>query len=266
MSEDASPTHPPAREPRFLLYHFFRGLWRLWFRLAHRARFYHTERVPEKGACLIVANHQSFYDPPLVGCAIHWRAFTFLARASLFRSRFGGALRRVNALPIKDGEGDIRAIRDIIERLKKGEAVVIFPEGSRTFDGAMQPFREGAALIVRRAKCPVIPVAVEGVYDAWPRTQKLPTIGRRVAVMYAEPIQPEDLGKDINDTIERVIDDMRLTLREELRRASGGRYPAPGPGDQPFSPSISGGASSIGPSSLSGGSSPEGSASGASST
>lgn len=249
------------------LYRLGQRLWYYWFKLAHRASFYHTERVPTEGACLLVANHQSFYDPPLIGCNINQRPLTFLARASLFRSAlFGGLIRRVNALPIKDGEGDIRAIRDIIERIGKGEAVLIFPEGSRTFDGAMEPFREGAALIVRRAKCPVIPVAVEGIYDAWPRTRKLPTLGTRLCVMYGHPIPPEELGKNINDRIEREIDDMRLALRHELRKRSGGRYPAPGPGDQPFSSSISGEASSIGPSSLSGGSSPEGSASGASST
>lgn len=205
------------------------------FRLFHRAKFVNPDNVPTSGACLLVANHQSFYDPPLIGSRIRQRPLTFLARASLFDSKLlGGLISRLNALPIRDNEGDIKAIRDIIERLKKGEAVLIFPEGSRTFDGAMVPFRQGAALIIRKAKCPVIPVAVEGVFDAWPRKKKGPGFGKRMMVMYGEPIAHEELGKDINDRIEREIDDMRLELRAELRRMTGGSYPAPGPGDHVF--------------------------------
>ena len=230
----------PERTKSFRFYHFCRELLLVHFRVFHRARFIHHERVPKTGACLIVANHQSFYDPPLVGCRVRHRALTFLARASLFKSPlFGGLISRVNAIPIRDGEGDIRAIRDIIERLKKGEAVVIFPEGSRTFDGAMEPFRDGASLIIRKANCPVIPVAVEGAFDAWPRIEGAPTLGRRVMVMYGNPIPPEEFNKDINDRIEREIDDMRLELRAELQRASGGSYPAPGPADHAFGSSES---------------------------
>ncbi|GAB5496338.1 MAG: lysophospholipid acyltransferase family protein [Phycisphaerales bacterium] len=225
----------PERPKSFRFYHFCRELLLVHFRLFHGAKFIHHERVPKTGACLIVANHQSFYDPPLVGCRIRHRALTFLARASLFKSSlFGGLIARVNAIPIRDGEGDIRAIRDIIERLKKGEAVVIFPEGSRTFDGAMEPFRDGASLIIRKANCLVIPVAVEGAFDAWSRIEKKPKLGRRVMVMYGKPIPPEELDKNINARIEREIDDMRLELRAELRRMTGGSYPSPGPADHSF--------------------------------
>lgn len=230
----------PNRPKSFRLYHFCREVLLLLLRVLHRVTFINYEYVPKSGACLIVANHQSFWDPPLVGCRIRYRPLTFLARASLFKSTlFGGLISRVNALPIRDGEGDIRAIRDIIERLKQGEAVVIFPEGSRTFDGAMEPFRDGAALIIRKAKCPVVPVAIEGAFDAWPRTASKPRPCKRIMVMYGKPIPPEELGKNINDRIEREIDDMRMALRKELRRVSGGSYPAPGPGDHAFGSSES---------------------------
>lgn len=207
---------PPLKaNPR--LYHACRALCRLWFRLAHRAKFIHPERIPVTGPCLIVANHQSYYDPPLIGCPMHRRMITFLARASLAGAPLAGPLiRRLNTVPIRDNEGDIRAIRDIIERLKNGEAVVIFPEGSRTFDGRMQPFREGAALILRKANCPVIPVAVEGGFDAFPRTRSRPRLGVRLCVLYGEPIPPEQLrGKDASAIIERTIADMCESLRSE---------------------------------------------------
>ncbi len=229
MSEGPSKANP-------LVYHIWRSALRLWFRLAHRPTFIFPERIPAKGPCLIVANHQSFYDPPLIGCPAHWRMITFLSRASLYDSKLaGGIIKKLNTVPIRDGEGDIRAIRNILERLNKGEAVLIFPEGSRTFDGSLQPFRDGAALIIRRAKCPVIPVAVEGAFDAWPRTKGKPNFGARMMVMYGEPIDSAQLkAGDINAVLERKIDDMRLELRAMLRKKSGGSYPAPGPGDTPF--------------------------------
>jgi len=229
MSSVPSKAHPA-------FYHLWRKALRLWFRLAHRPTFIYPERIPKDGPCLIVANHQSFYDPPLIGCPVHWRLITFLSRASLYDSKLAGRIiKKLNTVPIRDGEGDIRAIRDILERLKMGEAVLIFPEGSRTYDGAMEPFRDGAALIIRRAKCPVIPVAVEGAFDAWPRTEGKPTLGARMMVMYGKPIDSAELkAGDINAELERRIDDMRLVLRARLRAESGGTYPAPGPGDEPF--------------------------------
>lgn len=229
MSHTSTKAHP-------VLYHSWRKALRLWFRLAHRPRFFHPERIPKDGPCLIVANHQSFFDPPLIGCPVHWRLITFLSRASLYDSKLsGGIIKKLNTVPIRDGEGDIRAIRDILDRLKQGEAVLIFPEGSRTFDGALQPFRDGAALIIRRAKCPVIPVAVEGAFDVWPRTKGMPKIGARMMVMYGEPLDSAELkAGDINAVLERKIDDMRLVLRARLRAESGAQYPARGPGDKPF--------------------------------
>lgn len=200
------------------LYHFWRRVCRTWFRIAHRTKFIHPERIPVTGPCLIVANHQSYYDPPLIGCPMHHRMITFLSRASLYDSKLaGGLIKRLNTVPIRDGEGDIRAIRDIIERLRLGEAVLIFPEGARTYDGQMHPFRDGAALIIRKANCPVIPVAVEGAFEAWPRTKGKPKLGTPMMVMYGEPIPSESLkGRDCNSILERTIQDMRHILRTEL--------------------------------------------------
>jgi len=219
-----------------LTYTSIRRLCWVFHKLSTRAVFLHSDRVPATGANLIVANHQSFLDPPLIGCDITQRDITYLARASLFKNPILGAiLKRINVVPIRDGEGDVQAIRDIIERLNKGETVLIFPEGSRTYDGQMVPFRDGASLIMRRAKCPVIPVAVEGAFDAWPRTEKLPRRGGRTMVMFGHPIPFEQLkGRDANAKLQREIDTMRLQLRKELRRKSGGKYPPKGLGDYAF--------------------------------
>lgn len=187
------------------------------------------ERVPKTGSLLVVANHQSFLDPPCIGHRFP-RYVTFLARASLFNNPvFGWLIRSMNSLPIKDGEGDVRAIRVVLDRLSKDECVLIFPEGARSFDGLKQPFREGAALIARRAKCAVLPVAIEGAFDAWPRTRKLPSLfrGHAVQVEIGDPIPASELtnAREITSRLEREVLALRSQAAARLRERTGGRRP-----------------------------------------
>lgn len=238
MSDTSPPSVPP---PQRLFYRFFRGLCRTLMRVMFRAYSRHPERVPATGAVLIAANHQAYLDPPLVGGFVRFRECHFLAKAGLFTHRlFGWIITGLNSVPIQESAngGDIGAIKEILHRLELGEAVVIFPEGSRTLDGAMHSFKRGVSLLVKKSSCPVVPVAVEGCFDAWPRGGKIRPFGARIAVMYGHPIPHDDLMKDGPDAalrrLEREIDAMRLELRHELRKKSGGKYPAKGLGDGAF--------------------------------
>lgn len=220
--------------------------WLVWyttlalFTAIYRIRRYHTGRIPRTGPVLIAANHQSHLDPPLVSMCCPHRPTHFLARAGLFKNRaFGWLITALNSVPIKEESGDIAAIRQILARLDTGVPVILFPEGSRSPDGAQHEFKRGIALLLKRSKCPVVPVAVEGCFDAYPRHRALPRLwGQRVAVMVGQPIEPDDLLKDGPEAalrrLEREIDAMRLDLRAKLRAATHGRYPAPGPGDEPY--------------------------------
>lgn len=217
--------------------------WSVWWMLIptltliYRLRRFHTERMPSEGAVLLAANHQSHLDPPTIATAVPGRAVHFLARSGLFRSRlFGWLIGSLNSVPIKEDSGDLGAIREIIARLETGVPVLVFPEGSRSPDGSVHEFKRGIALLLKRARCPVVPVAIEGAYDAFPRQRKWPRVwGCRLAVMIGEPIGPDELLKDGADAgldrLRREIDTMRLELRSKLRAASGGRYPASGAGD-----------------------------------
>lgn len=205
-----------------------------------RTRAHGMENVPANGPVLIVSNHQSFLDPPLVGYRLK-RYLTFLARASLFTSPgVGGYLRRLNTIPLKDEQGDVRAIRAVIDRISRGEAVVIFPEGARTFDGAPVQFRDGVSLIVRRAKCPVLPVAIEGAFDAWPRQEALPGIlkGHRIQVEYGQviPYDQFDPKQSIADRVQAEVESLRLRARDRLRERTKGARPVNELGDQRFTP------------------------------
>jgi 1-acyl-sn-glycerol-3-phosphate acyltransferase len=203
----------------------------------YRFRCYHSGRLPASGPVLLVANHQSYLDPPAIGAGVSHRHLDYIARLGLFEGRvLAWLLRQFNSLPIREQGGDTGAIKEILRRLGEGRAVLIFPEGTRTEDGAMTEFKRGIAVLVKRSMCPVIPVAVEGCFDAWPRQRAWPRLwGKRIAVTFGRPIDHDELMKDGADAalrrLEAETQRLRLGLRRLLRRQTRGRFPAHGPGD-----------------------------------
>lgn len=169
----------------------FRTLWALLWRFEAVG----LQRAPATGPLLVVANHQSHLDPVSLGMALPHRHLTFLAKSGLFTLPiFAQAIRLLNAFPIKQGATDTAAIRTSIDLLNQGRALLVFPEGSRTPTGAIHPFKRGAWLVLSRAKCPVLPMAVEGTYDILPRGAWWPRMfTRRIMVAVGEPIAPERL-------------------------------------------------------------------------
>lgn len=208
------------------------------YTLFFRARAFGKHNVPQRGACLIVANHQSFLDPPLIGLASGPRHADYVARSGLFSfGPFGAILGGLNAIPIREDQGDAGAIREVLKRLEQGRSVVIFPEGSRCDTGEMEAFKRGVAVLVKRAGCPVVPAAVEGCFDAFPNSTAFPRIwGCPVAVMYAKPISHDELMAGGADAalrrLEREIDAVRLVLRGRIRAWTHGTFPARGRADK----------------------------------
>ncbi len=206
-------------------------------------RRFGRSRVPMSGACILVCNHQSHLDPPAVGSLAMGRGVHFLARGTLFNSpAFGWLIRQLNSIPLRRGEADLVAIKEALKRLEYGAAMVVFAEGTRSEDGALKPFERGTLLLLRKSRCPIVPVAVEGFHDIWPKGQKRPRLfGGVSAGMVGEPIPHDELLKDGPDEalrrLAREIDAMRLELRAKLRKRSNGKLPAPGPGDQAVDPS-----------------------------
>ncbi len=179
--------------------------------------------VPAAGACIIVCNHQSYLDPVLVGLSLRGRAIHPIARLGLFRNPFfAWFIRSLNAIAIRENTGDRAAIRAGLERLAQGRVVLVFPEGSRTPDGSVQAFKRGALLMIGQSRCPVLPAAIEGAFEAWPRTRRFPRLwGQRVAVAFGRPIDHDALLADGPNAALTRLHDAVEGLREELRALLG---------------------------------------------
>ena len=145
------------------------NLSRLLGKLFFRFRTLHRERMIQTGPVILAMNHQSYLDPPLAGIACD-RAIYFLARRSLLNVwPLGWLLPKLNVIPV-DQEGiDRSALKALIRVLKAGHAALVFPEGSRTLDGKLQPALPGLGLIISKTLAPVVPMRIFGAHEAWPR-------------------------------------------------------------------------------------------------
>jgi 1-acyl-sn-glycerol-3-phosphate acyltransferase len=173
--------------------------------IVYRLKASGTENIPSEGAVLVAVNHQSHLDPPLVGCCSR-RRMNFMARASLFKfAPLGWFIRSVGTYPI-DLEGSrLSGIRETLRRLKRDEMVLVFPEGTRTGDGEIQPFKPGFVALAIRSRAAILPVAIEGAYHAWPRKNRFPGLGR-VHVHFGEPIRPEDVQKLSENELQELVE------------------------------------------------------------
>ena len=143
---------------------------RTMFRLEARDR----ENVPAAGPVLLVSNHSSVLDPPLIGSATD-RQLSFLAKAELFDlPLFGGLIRRLNARPIRREGADPSALRTAMRVLEDGGALLIFPEGTRGDEGIIRSAKTGAGMLAVLSGAAVVPVYIQGSGRAWPRGHKLP--------------------------------------------------------------------------------------------
>ena len=159
--------------------------------LGYRAKG--IERLPAGSGAVLVANHQSNFDPLLVGLPLK-RPVSFMARSTLFLiPLIGWILRRTYVVPIDREAARAGAIRELVARLEHGFLVGIFPEGTRTSDGNLGEFKPGFIAVVRRSRLPIVPVGIAGAYEAYPRGH-LPRMGR-VRLVFGRPWQPDEYAE-----------------------------------------------------------------------
>jgi 1-acyl-sn-glycerol-3-phosphate acyltransferase len=145
-------------------------LMRAWFGLRVRG----AEHVPARGPALIVSNHQSILDPPVIGGAAR-RQIYFLAKAELFRiPMFGSLIRALHARPVRREGSDPGALRTAAQLLGEGKALLVFPEGTRSLNGRLGEGKPGVGMLAVTSGAPVVPVYVSGTLEALPKGSAWP--------------------------------------------------------------------------------------------
>jgi len=156
-----------------------------------RMRFAHP--LPATGGLLVLSSHQSHLDPLLLGLATD-RRLSSLARSTLYAFKpFGAVITALDAVPIDREASALAGMKTVIRRLQGGAAVILFPEGTRTRDGRLGEIKSGFAIIARRAGVPIVPVAIVGAHECWPRTARFPRPGR-IRLEFGSLITPAEVA------------------------------------------------------------------------
>ena len=181
-----------------LFYDFWYVVLRLLFMIFYGVRFYGGHNLPESGSAILISNHQSHFDPPLLAVGLH-RRLNFLARKSLFKFKpFAWHIAMLDAIPLETNGIGFAGIKEAIKRLKNGEIILVFPEGARCWDGNIAPFLQGSLTLAQRTKSTILPAAVCGCYEAFPRTKKFPIPWGKIRVVYGKPILYDEI-KDLSE-------------------------------------------------------------------
>jgi 1-acyl-sn-glycerol-3-phosphate acyltransferase len=191
---------------------------RLLYSVYFHWRVYNPERVPLKGGAILASNHASFLDPPLVGSGVH-RQINYLARASLFTNPLAGwVLRKWSAIPVDRDGGGAAGLKAILDRLLAGGAIILFPEGTRTKDGKLQPARSGIGLTVIKSEALVIPVRTFGTFECYSRRLKF-HLPRQLAVKYGQPMAFKELRAEAKICTKPRLKEIYQQIADEIMAA-----------------------------------------------
>jgi long-chain acyl-CoA synthetase len=181
------------------------------------------ENLPAKGPYLLCSNHQSYIDPMVMAGALPWRLFrdTFaLGTSDIFGKGFLRQLARWLRVAVLDPDANlVSAMRAGAYGLSQGHILVLYPEGERTNDGNPRVFRKGAAILSIHAQAPIVPIAIEGFYEFWPRHKKFPKFGD-LQLVFGKPIQPPPLSEASEAAYEQLTSELKtrvVAMWQELR-------------------------------------------------
>ena len=172
------------------------------------------ENVPKSGGVILAANHLSFLDPPAIAIASPRRVY-FLARKELFKGKmFGWLIRELNAMPISNKKLRVGVIKKSLEILKEGEALLLFPEGTRSPAGTISGGKRGVGLIAYKAKVPVVPVLIKGSDKALAIGAKWISL-RKISIVFGKPIEPEEIRSKANkDFYQELSDNVMAEIKK----------------------------------------------------
>jgi 1-acyl-sn-glycerol-3-phosphate acyltransferase len=201
-------------------WHFFR----FYFSIYHRFRVFNVERVPLQGPVILVSNHASYIDPPLVGSGVR-RQINYLARDSIFRVPvLASILRSWEVVPVDRDGGTGRGLKAILDRLARGGAIILFPEGTRSRHGELNPARSGVGLAVIKSTAPVVPARVFGTYAAYGARMLVPR-PRPLAVKYGQPLLFEALRAEAQSCSKSRLKEIYQQVADEAMAVIAGLEP-----------------------------------------
>lgn len=182
-------------------------------------RVLHPKRVPAVGPVILAANHASFADPPLLGCAVE-RSMSFLARDSLLRAPgFGWYLRQLNVVPV-DRDAGGAGLKAIFDRLHAGGCILLFPEGTRSPDGQLQSAKSGIGLTVIKSDAPVVPIRLFGTFEAFGRGRWFPW-PRPVTIKFGQPLLFSELRAEAKTCSKPRLKAIYQEVADEIMAAIG---------------------------------------------
>ena len=197
---------------RSIAWKFLQTISRILTTILFDLKVYGRKNVPRRGGVLIVSNHQGNLDPVIIAVWLN-RPLNYIAKSELFQGYWSTLLlHTVNAFPVRQGAGDVGAVRETIHRLQQGHLLNMYPEGSRTEDGKIAPLLKGVTLIVRRANVPVVPAVIVGSFEAWPIHRTWPR-ALPVRVQFGPPMNLAGLAPN---EMMAIIDKTLRTMFEEL--------------------------------------------------
>ncbi|HEY5753793.1 MAG TPA: lysophospholipid acyltransferase family protein [Chthoniobacterales bacterium] len=168
---------------------YFIGYWlsRFFFRVFFRLKIVNRKNLLEDGGVIYAANHASYFDPPVIAVSCR-KAIFFLARKSLLKwPVLGPIFPKINVIPVDQERADMSALKTVIKLVREGQRTIIFPEGSRTPDGDLQPAQPGIGLVIAKTLAPVVPMRIFGSYEAFPRHAKRVKLAK-ITVVIGKPI------------------------------------------------------------------------------
>jgi len=175
---------------RRLFYRWLRMMSRITATVVFSFRTEGRHHLDFDGGAMLLSTHQSVMDPVLVGLIAN-RRLNYLARKTLFKNAaFAFLIRVLDAIEIDRDRGGLSGLKEMLKRLKRDEAVLMFPEGTRSVDGELGTLKPGFIPIARRSEVPLVPIAIVGAYNCLPRGSRLPTC-RPISVVVGEPLRKE---------------------------------------------------------------------------